>query len=74
MHESSDSQLFRTTTGIQSRPDAFDESMFFMTFLTILVKKGYGNIIQFQINSRRENRQRDTRVIKVKVLRKVFSK
>ena len=29
-------QFFRTTTGIQSRPDAFDESNLVMTFLTIL--------------------------------------
>ena len=36
MYESSGSQLFRTTTGIQSGPDAFDESRFVMTFLTIL--------------------------------------
>ena len=35
MHESSGSQFFRTTTGIQSGPDAFDESRFVMTFLTI---------------------------------------
>ena len=28
--------FFRTTTGIQSRPDAFDESRFVMTFLSIL--------------------------------------
>ena len=33
---SSGSQFFRTTTGIQSGPDAFDESRFIMTFLTIL--------------------------------------
>ena len=33
--ESSGSQFFRTTTGIQSGPDAFDESRFVMTFLTI---------------------------------------
>ena len=26
MHESSDSQFFKTTTGIQSGPDTFDES------------------------------------------------
>ena len=32
----SGSQFFRTTTGIQSRPDVFDESRFVMTFLTIL--------------------------------------
>ena len=36
MYESSVSQFFRTTTGIQSGPDAFDESRFVMTFLTIL--------------------------------------
>ena len=36
MCESSGSQFFRTTTGMQSGPDAFDESKFVMTFLTIL--------------------------------------
>ena len=36
MYESSHLQFFRTTTGIQSGPDAFDESRFAMTFLTIL--------------------------------------
>ena len=36
MYECSGSQFFRTTTGIQSGPDAFDESRFVMTFLTIL--------------------------------------
>ena len=36
MYESSDSQFFRTTTGLQSGPDAFDESRFVMTFSTIL--------------------------------------
>ena len=36
MYESSASQFFRTTTGIQSGPDTFDESRFGMTFLTIL--------------------------------------
>ena len=35
MYESSDPQFFRTTTGLQSGPDAFDESRFVMTFLTI---------------------------------------
>ena len=29
--------------------------------------------MQFQISSRRENRQRDTRVIKIRVQRKIFS-
>ena len=36
MYESSGSQFFRTTTVIQSGPDAFDESRFVMTFLTFL--------------------------------------
>ena len=36
MYESSGSWLFRTTTGIQSGPEAFDESRFVMTFGTIL--------------------------------------
>ena len=36
MYESSGSQFFRTTSGIQSGPDAFDKSRFIMTFLTIL--------------------------------------
>ena len=35
MYERSGSQFFRTTTGIQSGPDTFDESRFVMTFLTI---------------------------------------
>ena len=37
MNKSSGSQFFRTTTGIKSGPDAFDESRFIMIFLTILV-------------------------------------
>ena len=36
MYESSGSQFFRTTTGIQSGPDTFDKLRFVMTFLTIL--------------------------------------
>ena len=36
MYESPGSQFFRTTTGIQSGPDAFEESRFVMTLLTIL--------------------------------------
>ena len=36
MYESSGSQFFRTTTGIHSGPDAFDESRFVMNVLTIL--------------------------------------
>ena len=36
MYEKAGSQFFRTITGKQSGPDAFDESRFVMTFLTIL--------------------------------------
>ena len=36
MDESSGSQFFKTTTGIQSGQDTFDESRFVMTYLTIL--------------------------------------
>ena len=36
MYESSGSQFFRTTTGIQSGPNVFYESRFVITFLTIL--------------------------------------
>ena len=36
MYESSGLQFFRTTTGIQSGPDAFEESRFVMTLLIIL--------------------------------------
>ena len=39
-HESLGSQFFRTTTEIQSGPDAFDESRFVMTFLTISAAAG----------------------------------
>ena len=36
MHESSGSQFFRATPGIQSGPDVFDESRFVTTFFIIL--------------------------------------
>ena len=36
MYESSGSQFFTTTTGMQLGPDTFDESRLLMTFLTIL--------------------------------------
>ena len=39
MYESSDSQFYRTTTGINSGQD-FDESMFVMTFFTNLETAG----------------------------------
>ena len=36
MYQSSGSKSFKTTIVIQSRPDSFDESMFVLTFSTIL--------------------------------------
>ena len=36
MYESSGPQFFRTTIGIESGSDTFDESRFVMTFLTIM--------------------------------------
>ena len=53
MYERSGSQFFRTTTEIQSGPDAFDESRFVHDLFNHLWS--YGNIMQFQISSRREN-------------------
>ena len=41
IYESSGSQFLRITTGIQSGPDAFDESRFIMTFLTIMGGRKY---------------------------------
>ena len=46
MYESLDSQVFRTTTGIQSGPDVFDETRFVMTFLTIM---GVTEICNFRL-------------------------
>ena len=46
MEESSGSQFFKTTTGIQSGPDAFDKSRFIVTFLTIL---GVTEICSFKL-------------------------
>ena len=53
IYESSCSQCFRTTTGIQSGQDVFDKSRLLMTFLINL--GNYRNIILFQISPRREN-------------------
>ena len=43
MYESSGSHFFKTTTEIQSKPDAFDNSRFVMTFLTVLVVCKFGS-------------------------------
>ena len=54
---SSGSQFFRTTTGMQSGPDAFDESRFVMTFLTILEFKAtlYNSILVLEGETGKEN-------------------
>ena len=54
MYESSSSQFFRNTTGIQLGSDAFDKSRFVMTFKNHI--GNYKNIIQFQISPKGENR------------------
>ena len=46
MYESSGSQFFGTSTGIQSEPGAFDESRFVVPFLTIL---GVTEICSFRL-------------------------
>ena len=69
MCESSGSEFFRTTTGIQSGPDAFDESRFVMTFLTIL---GVMEILcRFRLVL--EGKIGKEGVIKIRVFRKVLT-
>ena len=68
MCEYSELQFFRTTTGIQSGPDALDESRFVMTFLTIL---GVTEIRNFRLAPEGEIGKE---IIKIRILRKVFSK
>ena len=46
MYESSDSQFFRTTIGIQLGPEAFDKSRFIVTFLIVL---GVTKICSFRL-------------------------
>ena len=71
MYERSGSQFFRTTTGIQSRLDTFDESRFFMTFLIILevteILSNFSLLLEGKTG-------RDTWVIKIRVFRKPFRK
>ena len=55
MYESSGSQFFRTTTGIQSGPDTFDQSRFTITFLTIFgVIEIFGFTLVLEEKTRRE--------------------
>ena len=67
MYGSSGSHFFRTITGIQSGPGGFNESRFVMTFSTMCrIMEMLCNFILVL--------EGKTRVIKVRVLRKVFSK
>ena len=81
MYESSGSQFFKTTTNIQSGPDAFDESRLVITFLTtlgiteilcsfrlVLEKKAGKETLQ-RVSSRSVKR-----VFTIRVVRKIFSK
>ena len=63
---------FRTTTGIQSGPDVFDESRFVMTFLTILAVIEI--LCSFRLVLEGKTGKEITKFIKIRVLRKVFSK
>ena len=51
MKEGSGSQLFTTTTEIQSGPDAFDKSRFmtFLTIITFLTSLGVTEICNFKL-------------------------
>ena len=71
MHESSSSQFFESTTGLQSQPNAFSVSRSVLTFNYL---GSYRIIMQFQISSGSRNRYRDTWVINIWVLRVDFSK
>ena len=61
--------MLRTTTGIESGPDAIDKSRFIIIFLNILVVT---KICSFRLVL--EGRAGDTWIFKIRVLRKVFSK
>ena len=61
-------QIFKNTLS------NFYISIYLNPFEWIVYFMHYRNIMQFQISSRRENRQRDTWVIKIRVHRKVFRK
>ena len=67
LHESVGSQLFRTTTQIQSGLDVFDEASFVMTFLTIL------GVTVILCSSKKDNGYRDTWVFKIRVLGNNFA-
>ena len=73
MYENSGSQFFRTTTRVQSGIDAFDESRFVMTFLTILCVTEILCSFRFVLQGK-TGKEIYTQVIKIGVFRKIFTK
>ena len=73
MYQGSGSQFFRTSTRIQSGPETFEKYRFIMIFLTIL---GVTEILySFRlILDGKTSKVKRYRVIKIRVLREVFSK
>ena len=71
MYESSGSQFFRTTTGIQSGPEAFDESSFVMTFLTIF---GIMEICNFRLVLERKTGKEIPESLRLEFLEKFLAK
>ena len=63
MYKSSDSQIFRTTTGIQLGPDTFNKSKLVMTFLTNLgvteILHRFKSVIEGKTGTLLSNLQRD---------------
>ena len=70
MYESSGSQFFRTTTGTQSGPDAFDELRFSMAFLTIL---GVTEICSFRLLLERKTGKKIPRSSRLEFLEKFLA-
>ena len=71
MYESLGSQFFRTTTGIKSEGDAFDESRFDMMFLTIL---GVAEICSFRLVLEWKIGKETPKLSRLKYLEKLLAK
>ena len=63
--------FFRTTTGIQSGPEAFDESSFVMTFLTIF---GIMEICNFRLVLERKTGKEIPESLRLEFLEKFLAK
>ena len=70
IYESSGSQFFKTSTGILSGPEAFDEARFVLTFCTIFKLQKHAVSDQFQ---KGKQVKRYLSAIKIRVNRKVTS-